>query len=75
MMAHDSDADAAGDFPEKEMVGETFQVDAPPVSRLEVETLWVRAGLVDERVQLLPELVTQPLVDTIVMAQNPGDIE
>ena len=56
------------------MIGEAPQVDPRAVSRLEVETLRVGNGLVDKQVQLLPELVAQPVVDAVVVAQNPGDI-
>jgi len=65
MMAHNRDAYAAGDFPEEEMIGKTPQVDPTAVSRRDVEALWVCSGLLDERVQLFPELVTQLVVDAV----------
>ena len=48
MMAHHRDADAAGDFPEKEMVGKAAQVNPATISRLEMKPLWDGGRLVDE---------------------------
>lgn len=48
VVAYDRDADAAGDFPKQEVIGEAPQVDPPPVSRLEMKMLWVGDGLLDE---------------------------
>ena len=59
MMAHHRDADAARDFPEEEMIGKAPQINPPPVSLLEMEALRIGCCLADERIQLLPELVTQ----------------
>jgi len=50
MVAHDRDADAAGDFPKEEVIGETPQVDPPPVPRLEMKVLRVGGGSLDEGV-------------------------
>jgi hypothetical protein len=70
MMAYDRNADAAGDFPEKEMIREALQIDPPPVSPLEMEPSWIGCSLVDERVQLLPELVAEAVVDTVIVPGN-----
>jgi hypothetical protein len=62
MMPHHHDADAAGDFPEKEVVREPPQIDPPPASSLEVKALRMGDGLMDERVQFLPELMPQLVI-------------
>ena len=50
VVANCRDADAAGDFPEQEMVGEASQVHPSAVARLEMETARVVRRPVDERV-------------------------
>ena len=70
MMAYHSNADAAGDFPEEEMIWKAPQIDPSPISLLEMESLRMGSSLVDERVQLLPELIAQAVVDPVVVAQN-----
>jgi len=44
MVAEDNDANAAGDFPKQEVIGETPQIDPPPVSRLEMKVLRIFGG-------------------------------
>jgi hypothetical protein len=36
-----------------------------------MEMLWIGSSFVDERVQLVPELVAQAVTDAVVVAQNP----
>jgi hypothetical protein len=70
VMAYGGDADATGDFPEEEMVREALQIDPSPISRLEMEALWIGSSSVDERFQLLPELVAQAVINAVVVAQD-----
>ena len=70
MMTYHSNADAAGDFPEEKMIGKAPQIDPSPIARLAMESLRMGRRLADERVQLLPELVAQAVVDAVVVAQN-----
>ena len=48
MVAYDRDADADGDFPKEEVIGEAPQIDPPPAWRCEMKTLWVGGGPLDE---------------------------
>ena len=74
VMADDGDAHTAGDFAVEEMIGKALQVDPPAIWPLEVKALWLGSGQAEERVQLLPEFVAEPVVDGVVVAQNAGDI-
>jgi hypothetical protein len=71
VVAYDRDADGAGDFPKQEVVREAPQISPPPVSRFKVKALRMGCSPSDERVQFLPKLVAQPIIDAVVVTQNP----
>jgi hypothetical protein len=48
MMAHYANADAAGDFAEKEMKGKALEVGPATAACVEMEAVRVRGGLTDE---------------------------
>ncbi len=73
-MAYDADTDATGDFPEEKMIRKPPQINPSPISRSEMEPSRIGSRFVDERIQLLPELVAQAVVDAVVVAQNSGDV-
>src|SRR5262245_32022720 len=74
VMADHRDANTTGDFAEQEMVWEALQIDVPPIPRLEVKSLRVRGRSSDKEIQLLPELITESVVDVIIVAQDLGDV-
>ncbi len=48
MMAYHSDADAAGDFPEEEMIGKAPPIHPTPIPPLEMETPRMGRRLADK---------------------------
>ncbi|GDY20332.1 hypothetical protein LBMAG56_16770 [Verrucomicrobiota bacterium] len=74
VVADHRDANATGNFPKEEMTGKALQIDAPPVASLAVEPARVGGDQLDERIQLVPKLIPQPIIDAVLVAQDSRDI-
>lgn len=73
-MTHDCDTYFIVDFPEKEMIGESLQVDAASALLIEMKSSRIAGGQIYEQVQFVPKLITQAIIYAIVMAQNVGNV-
>jgi hypothetical protein len=58
------------------MIWKTLQASppTPAIRLLKREAAWILRCQFDKPIQLIPKLVAQPIIEAIVMAQNPRNI-
>jgi hypothetical protein len=74
VVANHGNPDTIWDLAEKKMVGKSLEINTPPVFVVEMKSLWFSGREIDKRIQLLPKFISQTVIDSVVMAQNSGNI-